>query len=131
MNEKLVRTYRNMRRSHEIVPSPTPSESSTSVVAGNADNKGLKMSLHKSSPPRVDMEKSRIFFVSSLPPSQRYKEQNAMHGEHIRKQTYLTFRMFQPRSKLETYPEYADAKATRGKFKLTVKLDTRFDVYPN
>ena len=91
-------------------------------MAENAGNKGLKMSLHKSSPPQVDM---------NLSPSQRYKEQNAMHGEHIRKQTYLTFRMFQPRSKLETYPEYADAKATRGKFKLTVKLDTRFDVYPN
>ena len=88
MNEKLVCTCRNTHRSHGIVPSPFPSESSTSVVAGNADNKGLKMSLHKSSPPQVDM---------NLSPSQRYKEQNAMHGEHIRNQTYLTFRMFQPR----------------------------------
>ena len=100
-------------------------------MAENADIKGLKMSLHKSSPPQVDMKVSPIFFVSSLSPSQRYKEQNAMHGEHIRKQSYLTFRMFQPRLQLEIYPEYADAKTTRGKFKLTVKLDTRFGVYPN
>ena len=82
----------------ELSPHPSRQRVVNIVVAENADNKGLKMSLHKSSPPQVDMKVSPIFFVSSLSPSQRYKEQNAMHSEHIRKQTYLTFHIFQPRS---------------------------------